>query len=207
MRLYWDVGGDYSEAGDGDALRAMVEEAIAALPREHVRQLGGVHVLDEDPKGVALGIWRHDHAGAAIEIYLGPHVSPLLGLPPAVRHFALRLHLAYTLFHEVGHHVTRVLNRRAVPPRKAARVDEKIERWADDYAEKRLARLVARWLQPGGAADAPAARRALSQALRALRLEAVVSLEDAAPASTAAEAEKAAEIGRPAGTMAAGGAS
>jgi len=198
MRLDWNVGGDYGEAGGEGALRAMVEEAVAALPREHVRQLGGVLVRDDDPKGVSLGIWRQDHAGAAIEIYLRPHVSPLLGLPPNVRRFALRLHLAYTVFHEVGHHVTRVLNRRAVPPRKAARVDEKIERWADDYAEKRLARLVARWLQPGGAADAPASRRALGLALRALRLEAVVSLDDAAPADTA---------GQPAGTKAASAAS
>ncbi len=201
MRLDWNLGGDYGGAGDEGALRAMVEEAIAALPREHVRQLGHISVLDDDPKGVSLGIWRQDHAGAAIEIYLRPHVAPLLGLPPAVRGFALRLHLAYTIFHEVGHHVTRVLNRRAVPPRKAARVDEKIERWADDYAEKRLARLAARWLQPGGAADAPAERRALSQALRALRLETVVGLDDAASASTAAPASA------PGGTKATGAAS
>ena len=191
MRLDWQVGGEYEEAGGLEAVREMVTEAASALPREHLRDVGALIVLDDDPKGKSLGIWRQDHAGVAIELYLAPHVAPLLGLPPAIRAFALRLHLAYTLFHEVGHHVTRYLNRRAAPPRKAAQVEQKIERWADEYAEKRLARLVAGWTRPGGRADAPDPRRALAAALRALRLETLVPLPDAESGTKAGTKEPA----------------
>ena len=189
MRFDWQVRGDYEEAGGAEGLQQAVQEALTALPREHLRQIGALIVLDEDPKGKSLGIWRQDHTGYAIELYLQPHVAPLLPFPAAVRGFALRLHLAYTLFHEVGHHVTRVLNRRAAPPRKAALVEQKIERWADEYAEKRLGRIVAHWLRPGGSADSAESRRALTAALRAMRLDSVVALPEtdgtnqAAPAS------------------------
>lgn len=176
MRLDWHVSGGYEDAGGVGTLREMVQEAAERLPREHLRELGAVIVQDQDPKGKALGIWRQDHAGVAIELYLQPHVTPLLPLPVRVRDFALRLHLAYTLFHEVGHHVTRFLNRRAAPPRKAARVEQKIERWADEYAEKRLTRLVEAWLRPGGRAASAQSRAALAAALRSLRLDAVVAL-------------------------------
>ncbi len=189
MRFDWQVRGDYEEAGGAEVLRQAVQEALAALPREHLRQIGDLIVLDEDPKGKALGIWRQDHLGYAIELYLKPHVAPLLPFPPMVRDFALRLHLAYTLFHEVGHHVTRVLNRRAAPPRKAALVEQKIERWADEYAEKRLGRLVAGWLSPDGAADSMEQRRDLEAALHAMRLDSLIVMPEtegtkqAAPAS------------------------
>ncbi len=176
MRLDWHLDGSYEDAGGVELLHEAVEEALAALPREHLRQLEAFLMLDEDPKGKALGIWRQDHTGVAIELYLQPHVTPLLPLPAPVRAFALRLHLAYTIFHEVGHHVTRFLNRRATPPRKAALVEQKIERWADDYAEKRLSRLVGRWLLPSGPADTADGRRDLAAALRVLRLDALVPL-------------------------------
>ena len=179
MRLDWHLDGDYEDVGGVEFLREAVEEAVAVLPREHLRQLEAFLMRDEDPKGKALGIWRQDHTGVAIELYLRPHVTPLLPLPARVRAFALRLHLAYTIFHEVGHHVTRFLNRRATPPRKAALVEQKIERWADDYAEKRLGRLVERWLAPGERAEAADDRRALSIALRSLRLDALVTLPEA----------------------------
>ena len=136
-------------------------------------------VWDEDPKGKALGIWRQDHTGVAVELYLRAARHAPAAPARASAAFALRLHLAYTIFHEVGHHVTRFLNRRATPPRKAALVEQKIERWADDYAEKRLGRLVERWLAPGGRAEAPEDRRALSAALRSLRLDTLVTLPDA----------------------------
>ncbi len=188
MRLDWRADGPYSEIGGQEMLREALEDARAVLPSEHLRQLGVLLILDHDPKGRALGLWRQDHEGVGIDLYLDPHVDALLPLPPRVRDFALRLHLAYTLFHEVGHHVTRLLNRRAAPPRKAALVDQKIERWADEYAEKRLGKLVARWLAPGGRADAPEARRALAYALRSLRLDSIISLDvpgttEAVPAS------------------------
>ena len=186
MRLDWQLEGDYEDVGGVEVLHEAVEEAVAVLPREHLRQLEAFLMRDQDPKGKALGIWRQDHLGVAVELYLQPHVTPLLPLPARVRAFALRLHLAYTIFHEVGHHVTRFLNRRATPPRKAARVEQKIERWADDYAEKRLGRLVARWLVPGGRADTADDRRALAAALRSLRLDTLVTLPDAATGEKAA---------------------
>ncbi len=176
MRLDWQLNNDYEDVGGIEVLHEAVGEALAVLPREHLRQLEAFLMLDEDPREKALGIWRQDHTGVAVELYLGPHITPLLPLPAPVRAFALRLHLGYTIFHEVGHHVTRFLNRRATPPRKAARVEQKIERWADDYAEKRLGRLVAGWIKPEGRADTADGRRALAAALRALRLDALVPL-------------------------------
>lgn len=175
MQLEWDLQDDYTEIGGTAQIRTAVEDALALLPREHLRQLAVIATEDEDPRGKALGIWRLDHRGAGIDLYAQPHVRPLLRLPPEVLAFALRLHLGYTLFHEVGHHVTRFLNKRAAPPRKAARVEQKIERWADEYAEKRLGKLVASWLGPGGLAETPEARQALSLALHALRLDTVVA--------------------------------
>lgn len=177
MHLEWKLNDDYTEIGGLELLRAAVEDALALLPREHLRQLAVIAVEDEDPRGKALGIWRLDHQGVGIALYAQPHVRPLLRLPPDIRAFALRLHLGYTLFHEVGHHVTRLLNKRAAPPRKAALVEQKIERWADDYAEKRLGKLVASWLKPGGLAEVPEERQALLLALHALRLDTVVTLE------------------------------
>jgi len=175
MQIEWELREEYAEIGGASLLHEAIDEALAVLPREHLRQLAVISVQDEDPRGKALGIWRQDHTGVAIELYLQPHVAPLLPLPQRVRDFALRLHLAYTVFHEVGHHVTRFLNRRAAPPRKAARVEQKIERWADEYAEKRLGRLVEAWLRPGGRAGEDG-RRALAAALRALRLDDLVAL-------------------------------
>ncbi|MGI4789179.1 MAG: hypothetical protein ACRYFS_10060 [Janthinobacterium lividum] len=177
MRLDWNLEEDYAEIGGIGLLHEALEEALAVLPREHLRQLTVIRIQDEDPRGKALGIWRQDHLGVSIELYAQPHVRPLLGLLSPVQKFALRLHLAYTLFHEVGHHVTRFLNRRAAPPRKAAMVEQKIERWADEYAEKRLVKLTERWVRPGGLAEAPDARKALETALQAMRLTKIVTLD------------------------------
>lgn len=177
MQLEWDLTDDYTEIGGLELLRDAIDNALTVVPREHLRQLAVLLVEDEDPRGKALGIWRLDHRGAGIALYAQPHVRPLLRLPPLVRVFALRLHLGYTLFHEVGHHVTRLLNKRAAPPRKAALVEQKIERWADDYAEKRLGKLVASWLKSEGLAEAPGERQALQIALHALRLDTVVTMD------------------------------
>ena len=175
MQIEWELREDYAEIGGTSLLHEAVGEALAVLPREHLRQLSIIQVQDEDPRGKALGIWRQDHRGVGIDLYARPHVLPLLGLPGEVRRFALRLHLAYTLFHEVGHHVTRFLNKRTAPPRKAALVEQKIERWADDYAEKRLVKLAERWRKPGGLAETPEARLALELALKALRMDGITA--------------------------------
>jgi hypothetical protein len=179
MQLEWELREEYAEIGGTSLLHEAVDEALAVLPREHLRQLAQITVQDEDPRGKALGVWRQDHRGVGIELYALPHVRPLLGLPPSVRNFALRLHLAYTLFHEVGHHVTRFLNKRAAPPRKAVLVEQKIERWADEYAEKRLVKLTERWRTPDGLAEMPEARLALELALKALRMDSIVARETA----------------------------
>lgn len=186
MRINWQLGGEYDEIGGDSVLREALEDALATVPREHLRRLDALIIRDADPKGRSLGIWRQDHHGCAIEIYAGPHVGPLLGLPARVRGFALRVHLAYTLFHEVGHHVTRVLNPRVTPPRKAPQVEAKIERWADDYAEKRLRRLCDRWIAPAGIADPPEADHALQTALRALRFDERILLKNAGTKSSRA---------------------
>ena len=178
MLLEWDLREDYAEIGGAGILHEAINEALVVLPREHLRQLAVISVQDEDPRGKALGIWRQDHRGVGIELYALPHIRPLLLLPPAVSRFALRLHLAYTLFHEVGHHVTRFLNKRAAPPRKAATVEQKIERWADEYAEKRLVKLTERWLKPGGLAETPDTRQALELALKAMRFSRFVTLAE-----------------------------
>ena len=179
MQIEWDLREEYAEIGGAGLLHEAINEALAVLPREHLRQLAVLSIQDDDPRGKALGIWRQDHRGVGIELYARPHVLPLLGLPPEVRRFALRLHLGYTLFHEVGHHVTRFLNKRAAPPRKAAQVEQKIERWADDYAEKRIVKLVGRWQKPSGLADTPEAQRALDLALKALRMDGIAAREEA----------------------------
>ena len=171
MQIDWELEEEYAEIAGAGLLHEAVDEALAVLPREHLRHLAVISVQDDDPRGKALGIWRHDHRGVGIELYARPHVLPLLTLPPPVRAFALRLHLAYTLFHEVGHHVTRFLNKRAAPTRKVATVEQKIERWADEYAEKRLLKLTEHWQKPGGLADTPQSQRALEFALKALRYD------------------------------------
>jgi len=175
MQIEWDLSDNYADIGGAGALHDALAESLAVLPREHLRRLAAITISDEDPRGKALGIWRQDHRGVGIALYAGPHVRPLLRLPPEVRLFALRLHFGYTLFHEVGHHVTRFLNKRTAPPRKAALVEQKIERWADDYAEKRLGKMVERWQKPGGLAETAAARQALDLALKALRYDTLLA--------------------------------
>ena len=186
MRINWQLGDLYEEIGGARVLQEAIEEALSDVPREHLRRLDALIIRDFDPKGKSLGIWRQDHHGCAIEIYAAPHISHLLALPLPVRDFALRLHLAYTLFHEVGHHVTRVLNPRATPPRKASRVDAKIERWADDYAEKRLRRLCEQWLASEGIVAAPEAGYALQTALHALHFDQILTAKSAGTKSGAA---------------------
>ena len=99
-------------------LREALEEALARVPREHLRLLDAIEVYDDDPKGLALGVWRQRNGTTRVEIYLHPHTLESLRAPVEARPFVLRLFLAHTLFHEIGHRVTRVLNRRTTPPRK-----------------------------------------------------------------------------------------
>lgn len=164
--LQWQATGAYDAAGGRAALEPFLRETLAHLPREHVRGLNSVRAVDVDPKGRALGIYLRDSTGASIEIYLAPHVEDAWHAPEQARAWALRLSLAHTLAHEVGHHQTLYLNRRAEPARKKARVTQTLEKWAEEYVGRRLQKLIDAWLAPGGSASEPEARDGLLAALR-----------------------------------------
>ncbi len=163
--LHWEALGDYEEAGGAAALRQFLEDMLARVPREHLRQLGSIKVTDSDPRGMALGVYRQGPGGIWIELYLEPHVRDSLYAPPPARLWALRLSLAHTLFHEVGHHQTLHLNRRAEPTRKKRQVTQTLEKWAEQYVSRRLQKLLDDWLAPTGLASAPNERAALLLAL------------------------------------------
>ncbi len=183
--IHWELEGDYAEIGGPALLRQAVTEVLARVPREHLRQLDALVVQDRDPKGRALGVWRQDAHGLSIELYAEPHVADVLRAPPDARPFALRLYLAHTLFHEVGHHVTLHLNRRAAPSRKKAQVEQTLEKWAEQYVAKRLQGLVDAWQRPDGPAATPEGRAALSAALRFLQLQGRIRLIEEAEAAPA----------------------
>lgn len=157
-------------APDFNGLRPILDDALEFVPREHLRQLDAIVVTDRDPKGTALGVWRQDNNGTRIELYAEPHVREMSVVKDgAVREWAMRLFLSHTLFHEVGHHVTRVLNKRAMP-RKNVKAGMAVEQWAEDYAYKRLQKWAdAQTLTPDNA-------DAFALALRVLRLETRISL-------------------------------
>jgi hypothetical protein len=154
MTTLWEARGTYDDLGGPDVLSDAVRLALAHVPREHLRQLDAVAVTDEDPKGRSLGLYVRDHRGVQIELYLVPHVADTrLITDTAVRLWALRLHLAHTLFHEVGHHVTLTLNRRAEPTRRRADVARALEKWAEQYVAKRMQKFCDALTAPGGAAE------------------------------------------------------
>ncbi len=163
--LEWEALGDYEDAGGAASLRHYLEDILARVPREHLRQLGSVKVTDIDPRGLALGVYRQGASGIWIELYLEPHVRDAQYAPPAARLWALRLTLAHTLFHEVGHHQTLHLNRRAEPTRKKRQVTQTLEKWAEQYVSRRLQKLIDDWLSPTGLAAPPDERAALLLAL------------------------------------------
>lgn len=163
--LQWEALGDYEEMGGALSLRQYLEDILARVPREHLRQLGRIIVTDIDPRGMALGVYRQGPGGIWIELYLEPHVRDAHYAPPPARLWALRLTLAHTLFHEVGHHQTLHLNRRAEPTRKKRQVSQTLEKWAEQYVSRRLQKLLDDWLSPTGLASDPTDRAALLLAL------------------------------------------
>lgn len=182
MRLDWSAVRPPDEFGGRPAIESVLADALALVPREHRRQLDVVRVLDKDPKGIALGVYRQDHEGTSIELYLAPHVAEAETVPEGARLWVFNLTLAHTLFHEVGHHVTLSLNRRAAPARKKAAVTQTLEKWAEEYVAKRLQRLCDAWLAPGGAASSPNDRKSLILALRVLHRRGQIHLAETAPA-------------------------
>lgn len=142
MHVIWNAADFYDEVGGQETLENAVQDALAHTPREHLRLLDAVVIADSDPKGVALGVYIQDHHGTRIELYLRPHVLDALAVPPAARFWFLRLHVAHTLFHEIGHHVTLKLNRRREPSKRKSQVSVTLEKWAEDYVQKRMTKFV-----------------------------------------------------------------
>lgn len=186
--IRWEIEGDYAEIGGRAALQNAVEDACDHIPREHLRQLNAIIVQDRDPKGRALGVWRQDSRGMSIELYAEPHAEQAVRVPVPVRCFVLRLYLAHTLFHEVGHHVTLHLNRRAAPRRKRNQVEQTWEKWAELYVAKRMQGLVDSWQTTSGLAAEPSERKNLRAALQILQLAGQLTLgETDRPSASATE--------------------
>ncbi len=138
MRLLYEAEESYAED-----MEALVRLAYSVVPREHVRELDGVYVVDFDPKGNRLGVYERNHLGNRITLFLWPHLLDIERVAPEHRRMVLALHLGHTLFHEVGHHVTLTLNRRRAPSKKRGQVTDTLEKWAEQYVEKRMERLKA----------------------------------------------------------------
>lgn len=135
MRLLYEANEAYPHP-----VEELIRLAFSCVPREHLRQLDGVYVTDFDPKGERLGVYERDHCGNRITLYVWPHVLDVQRTPPERQAFTLALHLAHTLFHEVGHHVTLTLNPRRAPSKKREKVTDTLEKWAEQYVAKRLTR-------------------------------------------------------------------
>ena len=135
MRVLWEATEHYEEG-----IERGIQLAAASLPREHLLRLTGIYVYDTDPKGARLGVYVRDHLGARIELFLQPHLPAVEHLDERIRLYALVLHLAHTLFHEVGHHVTLTLNPRKKPSKKRDAVTDTLEKWAEEYVAKRMAK-------------------------------------------------------------------
>jgi hypothetical protein len=143
MRIFWEIDPDfgYEKVGGSESLHAILQQIVALVPREHLVGMEGVYVYDADPKGTRLGVYVRDHKGIRIELFLHPHVVPIEEFKEHTRRNAITMHLAHTFFHEVGHHVTLTLNKRAVPSKKKGEVANTLEKWAEEYVAKRMQKL------------------------------------------------------------------
>jgi hypothetical protein len=162
VRLLWEAEESYDALGGAETVRAVTKRAFDLVPREHLRGLDGVYVYDYDPKASRLGVYVRDHLGPRIELFLMPHFLDTQNLTAESRFRVFANHLAHTLFHEVGHHVTLTLNPRRAPSKKRGQVDQTLEKWAEQYVEKRMAKFresttVSATNPPSPAAEAPPA--------------------------------------------------
>jgi len=148
MRLIWDLEDASCDWADDDTVRRAVSDAFDAVPKEHLRLLEAVTVFERDPRGRNLGVYLRDHRGNHIEVYLAPHCADAGKAPARVRLAVLRLHVAHTLFHEVGHHMTLTVNKRMAPSRRRGEVEQTMEKWAETYVVKRMQAYVAKQRTP-----------------------------------------------------------
>jgi hypothetical protein len=158
MHIEWLVDEPYEALGGKDALERMVKTAVAHIPLDHQRGLSRIVLLDYDPRGRNLGVYQRDHTGNRVELYLMAHFRDSQLAHPEIQHWVFLLHIAHTLFHEVGHHVTLTINKRMAPSKGRAGVTDAKEKWAEQYVAKRMTSFLKQLIAPGGVAHGDAIR-------------------------------------------------
>ena len=103
MHTEWLLDERYEALGGMDALEPMVKAVIAHVPLDHQRGLSRIVLLDYDPRGRNLGVYQRDHTGNRVELYLMSHLRDSQLTHPEIQRWVFLLHIAHTLFHEVGH--------------------------------------------------------------------------------------------------------
>lgn len=152
MHIEWLLDETYEVLGGMDAIERYVRTAVSHIPLDHQRGLSRVVLLDYDPRGRNLGVYQRDHTGNRVELYLIPHLRDSQLAHPDICHWIFLLHIAHTLFHEVGHHVTLTINKRMAPSKGRAGVTDAKEKWAEQYVAKRMTSFLKQLIAPGGIA-------------------------------------------------------
>lgn len=153
MHIEWLLDETYEALGGMDAVEQSVKTAVSHIPLDHQRGLSRVVLLDYDPRGRNLGVYQRDHTGNRVELYLIPHLRDSQLAHPEIQRWVFQLHIAHTLFHEVGHHVTLTINKRMAPSKGRAGVTDAKEKWAEQYVAKRMTSFLKQLIAPGGLAQ------------------------------------------------------
>jgi predicted Zn-dependent protease with MMP-like domain len=152
MHIEWMLDESYEALGGLEVVERMVKTAVSHIPLDHQRHLSRIVLLDYDPRGRNLGVYQRDHTGNRVELYLMSHVRDSQLAHPEIQHWVFLLHIAHTLFHEVGHHVTLTINKRMAPSKGRAGVTDAKEKWAEQYVAKRMTSFIKLLIAPGGVA-------------------------------------------------------
>jgi len=158
MHTEWLLDERYEALGGMDALEPMVKAVIAHVPLDHQRGLSRIVLLDYDPRGRNLGVYQRDHTGNRVELYLMSHLRDSQLTHPEIQRWVFLLHIAHTLFHEVGHHVTLTINKRIAPSKGRPGVTDAKEKWAEQYVAKRMTSFLKQLIAPTGLAHGDALR-------------------------------------------------
>ena len=153
MHIEWLLDEPYEAIGGQETLNQMVKTAVAHIPLDHHRGLSRIVLLDYDPRGRNLGVYQRDHTGNRVELYLMSHLRDCQRTHPEIQHWVFLLHIAHTLFHEVGHHVTLTINKRMAPSKGRAGVTDTKEKWAEEYVAKRMTSFLKHLIAPTGMAN------------------------------------------------------
>lgn len=152
MHILWELSETYDEIGGIPQVEAAIRRAVKHIPLDHQRSLDRVVVRDFDPRGKNLGVYMRDHTGNRVELYLIPHARDAQLVRHPVSLWIFQLHIAHTLFHEVGHHVTLTINKRMAPSKDRSGVKDVKEKWAEEYVAKRMNSFCKILTNTGGAA-------------------------------------------------------